>query len=189
MRSAVDTNLNAVFRLFDRYGGQNYGEDVTQLEHMVQCGHLAEEAGYDDEVVLAALFHDIGHLCDHAGMEYMGQFGAKQHDLIGAAFLRDHGFSEKVAALVAGHVAAKRYLTYKFPEYHEGLSHASKQTLVYQGGPMTSEEAAAFEQDPYFEMHIKLREWDDAGKRTDLDLHDYTPFVDRTRRHLEAQAA
>jgi predicted HD phosphohydrolase len=38
-------------------------ETVSQLEHMSQSAQLAIEQGYDDEVVLAAFFHDIGHIC------------------------------------------------------------------------------------------------------------------------------
>src|SRR5262249_19687881 len=41
---------------------QYFGEPVTQLEHALQCAHLARQANADDDLVLAALLHDIGHL-------------------------------------------------------------------------------------------------------------------------------
>ena len=55
-----------IFGLYDRYGGEDYiGEPVSQVEHMSQAAALAQNEGHDDEVVLAAFFHDIGHLCVH----------------------------------------------------------------------------------------------------------------------------
>jgi len=44
------------------------------------------------------------------------------------------------------------------------LTPASQQTLVYQGGPMTAEEATNFENLTHFEALIKMRNWDDQGK-------------------------
>ena len=40
-----------------------YGnEDVTQLEHALQCAELAEDNKFSKEFITAALLHDIGHL-------------------------------------------------------------------------------------------------------------------------------
>ena len=184
----VDTIVDEIKDLFESQGSLSYGEEITQQEHMVQSGFLAEEEGYDNEVVIAAFLHDIGHIyAEGKDEESMGAFGAQRHEHIGADFLRERGFSEKIARLVEGHVEAKRYLTFKYPEYLEALSAASLTTLGYQGGPMSEEEATAFEQGPHFELCIKMREWDDAGKRTDLDLTDISPFVERIRTYLNEQ--
>ena len=40
------------------------GESVSQLEHALQAAWHAERSGAAEAVVLAALFHDIGHLVD-----------------------------------------------------------------------------------------------------------------------------
>jgi 2-amino-1-hydroxyethylphosphonate dioxygenase (glycine-forming) len=163
-----------IFELYEKYGRADYiGEPVSQIEHMSQAAELAMKAGADDEVVLAAFFHDIGHICvqNNASLK-MAAYGIKSHEEIGADFLRSRGFSERMAQLVENHVRAKRYLTYKYPEYFKQLSEASKQTLVFQGGVMTEAEAIAFEQDPYFEASILLRQWDEAAKETN------TPIVD-----------
>jgi len=45
---------------------------VSQLEHALQAAHCATEAGADEEVVLAALLHDVGHLVAPAGTPSMG---------------------------------------------------------------------------------------------------------------------
>lgn len=56
--------VDEVFALYEIYGDEDYiGEPVSQLEHMSQAAALAVQEGYDDEVILAAFFHDIGHLC------------------------------------------------------------------------------------------------------------------------------
>lgn len=45
-------SLNDIRSLFEQYGKLAYsGEPVTQLEHALQSGALAEEAGADDELV------------------------------------------------------------------------------------------------------------------------------------------
>ncbi|RYF50205.1 MAG: phosphohydrolase, partial [Cytophagaceae bacterium] len=46
--------METIANLFAQ-GGQDayFGEPVTQLEHALQCALLAEEAGADDETVIA----------------------------------------------------------------------------------------------------------------------------------------
>ena len=56
--------VEEVFGLYQQYGTDDYiGEPVSQIEHMSQAAQLALNEGCDDEVVLAAFFHDIGHFC------------------------------------------------------------------------------------------------------------------------------
>ncbi len=117
-----------IMSLYSQFGGEEYaGEKVSQLEHMVQAAQLAEEQGYDEEVVLAAFLHDIGHICEAGrGDNEMGEFGIRDHEEIGAEYLLSKGFSKRLARLVESHVAAKRYLTAKDPQYYVQLSAASK---------------------------------------------------------------
>ncbi len=179
MRKAAfepETIVEKVFALYEQHGNEDYiGEPVSQLEHMLQAAALAEEEGYEDDVILAAFFHDIGHLCASAGEAVsMGGFGMMEHEKLGANYLREHGFSERLASLVQSHVIAKRYLTFKYPEYYNQLSEASRATLGFQGGPMTAEEAASFEANPDAELYIRFRYWDDKAKETDVPLKDLT---------------
>jgi phosphonate degradation associated HDIG domain protein len=153
-----------VFGLYERFGDNDYiGEPVSQIEHMSQAAQLAMAEGFDDEVVLAAFFHDIGHICAE-GAENMGGFGVVSHERLGAEYLRRAGFSERLARLVEYHVQAKRYLTLKEPGYYERLSEASRRTLEYQGGMMTAAEAEAFEQDPLCAVSLRMRQWDELAK-------------------------
>jgi phosphonate degradation associated HDIG domain protein len=181
---------NEIMTLYEGYGGNEYaGEKVSQLQHMVQAAQLAEEQGYDEEVILAAFLHDIGHIAEAAsGSNEMDGYGIRDHEALGADFLRKKGFSKKLARLVESHVEAKRYLTVKEPAYYERLSEASKRTLEYQGGPMTPEEAEAFEQYPLFDLIIQLRKWDEQAKIEHKPLPDLDHYRRMMLRHLSTHA-
>lgn len=110
-----------VFDLFREYGNRDYiGEPVSQQEHMTQCAMLAEKEGYAIEVILGAFLHDIGHL---VGMKNnfpsMGEVGTQNHETVGEKFLKDLGFPQTVTSFVRGHVEAKRYLVFKYPDYYD----------------------------------------------------------------------
>ncbi len=176
MKNVIAT-VDEIFDLYTRYGDADYiGEPVSQIEHMSQSAQLALAEGYDDEVVLAAFFHDLGHICVMNNEEMnMGGYGVKRHEQVGADYLRERGFPERIAQLVENHVQAKRYLTFKDPDYYHQLSEASKKTLEYQGGVMSEEEAHAFETDPLFEVSIRMRRWDELAKEINIplvELHD-----------------
>ena len=175
-----------IIGLYQQHGGEEYaGEKVSQLEHMVQSAQIAAHNGFDDDVVLAAFLHDIGHICVSAFPgNSMGAFGIVDHERIGADYLRSRGFSSKVAKLVESHVAAKRYLTFKYPEYYDALSDASKKTLEYQGGRMSTEEAAEFERDPLFELIVAMRKIDEQAKVQDLPLPQWTDYRKLIVEHL-----
>ena len=164
--------VDEVFGLYSRFGQSDYiGEPVSQIEHMCQSAQLAEDQGYDEEVILASFFHDIGHLFAlDQGLENMGGYGAMRHEILGADYLRKMGFPENVAKLVENHVQAKRYLTFKYPEYYSKLSVASKKTLEYQGGVMSQDEAMNFENDELFELSLKMRTWDELAKEENVPL-------------------
>ena len=158
----ANTIANEIIDLFKSYGGEEYaGELVTQLEHMYQAGELAAKAGYDEEVILAAFLHDIGHICVSANEQNgMDGWGIKDH------------------------VQAKRYLTWKSEEYFSNLSEASKKTLEYQGGRMDESEAMAFEKDPMFDLIVQMRYWDEEAKITDLPVGDLEKYREMMIRHL-----
>ena len=186
MQSGIDEILNEVFSLYEKFGDADYiGEPVSQLEHMSQAAQLAMKEGFDDEVILAAFFHDIGHLLEHvmpAGQ--MDGFGVVDHEKLGAEYLRQKGFSEKVSKLVASHVQAKRYLTYKFPGYFDQLSVASKRTLEFQGGVMNEEQANEFENDELHPLYIQLRKWDEMAKLEHMPLPSLDHYGELMTRHL-----
>ncbi|MCX2492811.1 HD domain-containing protein [Pedobacter sp. PF22-3] len=191
MKKSLSTQalVNQIFNLYEKYGNQDYiGEPVSQLEHMSQAASLAMAEGYDDEVVLAAFFHDIGHLCAYGeAVESMNGMGNLDHEQIGADYLLERGFSARLAKLVNGHVIAKRYLTFKYPEYYEKLSPASRVTLDFQGGPMNKEEALVFEKDPDADTIIRLRHWDDEAKAVSIPVDNLLHLKVLAIKHLNEQ--
>jgi hypothetical protein len=81
-------------------------------------------------------------------------------------------------------VAAKRYLTFKFPNYFDKLSEASRQTLAFQGGRMTEIEANDFEQMPLFDLFLRMRHWDDTAKEVALENPDLEKYRNLAWNHL-----
>lgn len=135
---AHDT-IKALFNHIRAQGDRDYqGEKVSQLAHSLQAAHLARQAGADDETVLAALLHDIGHFIPmYADMPAMiapdgAALGRGSHDVFGERYLRGLGFGEKISSLVGAHVMAKRFLTATDGEYYDALSERSNQTLRLQ---------------------------------------------------------
>lgn len=173
-----------LFELYSQRGHEAYGEQVTMLMHMMQAALIAEQSGFDDEMILAAFLHDIGHFFE--GTPQMGIYGTQAHDVLGNEYLIACGFPDRMGQLVASHVAAKRYLTWSDSAYYDTLSEASKVTLHYQGGPMNETEATAFRNHPYFEKFIQLRIWDDMGKEAGIPVlpADIARMREKTVRYL-----
>lgn len=161
------------------------GEAITQLEHACQAAQLAVADGQPEEVVLAALLHDIGHLLDdEPGTAQMDGYGVMDHEGVGAQYLLQRGFSPMVAMLIRTHVDAKRYLCAVNQRYYNGLSDASRATLQFQGGPMNDEEVRTFEANPHWRLIIKMRSWDEEAKRTGVPLPALENYRQMIERHL-----
>lgn len=186
----IEEIVDSILDLYRSKGQSLYfGENVTQLQHALQAAKLAERDGSDDETILAAFLHDIGHICqeDLSPDELMDSLGALDHENLGVIFLRRMGFSHKVCRLIASHVAAKRYLTFAFPEYFEKLSDASKKTLEYQGGVMNEKEAESFRNDIWFDEFIRFRNWDEEAKSNNPEKEDLSNIREIMLKHLVVQ--
>ena len=156
--------VDAIFDLLETRGQASYfGEPVSQLEHALQCAHFATEEGASNELVAAALLHDVGHLLHTQGEDAVGQGVDTAHEELGRACLASY-FGPSVTRPIAMHVAAKRYLCATDPSYVAQLSPASLQSLQLQGGPMSPEEVTQFESDDFAKDAVRLRRWDDLAK-------------------------
>lgn len=138
-----------------------YGERLDMLSHSLQTAAAVKADGAIDSLVLAALFHDLGHL-----MGPTTQWGLPDHADLGARLLA-RWFGPAVTEPIRLHVAAKRYLTATDPTYISELSDASRATLHQQGGPFTPTEASEFRNHPMSDDAVRLRRADDAGKQPD----------------------
>src|SRR5579872_4177296 len=106
--------MQDVLQFFTNLEKTDYiGEPVSQLLHGLQCAYFAEQSGHSEEVILASLFHDIGHFASLTEQFTMADLGVMHHEWIGAKLVYDAGFSEKIAILIGHHVDAKRYLAGK----------------------------------------------------------------------------
>ncbi len=180
------TLVDQIVAVFDQRGGDAYlGERVSMRDHMLQAASSAEQSGASDEVVVAALLHDIGHLVNDVADAQRGDPGELEqvdfaHEEAGAQWL-SAGFGPAVTEPVRLHVAAKRYLCAVEPTYFAALSPASVHTLSLQGGPMDADEAALFAVNPHAVAAVALRRFDDAGKREGDPTPDLAHFLPRVR--------
>lgn len=171
--------FDEILSRFEARGDQHYGENVTEQEHALQTAASAERVGADPSVVVACLLHDYGHLMHDLGQHIAEEGIDAHHEELGAKFLTQY-FPPEVVEPARLHVAAKRYLCTKRPEYLAGLSDASRLSLELQGGVMNDAEVAEFEANPHFQAAIELRHHDDAGKvegAQTKSLADYRELV------------
>ena len=163
--------VNAITELFSEFGSHDYiGENITQGEHALQAAKLAELDGHDPEVVIACFLHDIGHLVGLANesTNTMASYGEYDHENVGANWLAGLGWPETVTDLVRNHIQAKRYLVFENAKYLDTLSAASRETFLFQGGPMDETEAKKFLKHPRAFLYIAMRKIDDAAKVSDF---------------------
>jgi len=184
-------SLDEIAALFAARGDRTYsGEPVTQLQHALQCGQLAEQDGASDELVVAAFLHDLGHLINDQGETPTLRGVDDRHEYVALPFLRDL-FADAVLQPIRLHVDAKRYLCARGDgrasgvEYWAALSADSKRSLELQGGIFTDAEAKAFITQPRAEDAVRVRLWDDLAKSADSatpGLDHYLAIARRLRR-------
>ena len=175
--------------IFERRGAESYlGEPVTMSEHMLQGAVLAEREGASEELVAAALLHDIGHYTSEFGPYSPEDTQDNYHEESGAKVLAPF-FPPVIAECVRLHVPAKRYLCAADRGYYDRLSEASKHTLSLQGGPMTAGEVKAFERNPFYREAVRVRIWDDEGKQPGMATPDFRHYVPLLKRVVERQGA
>jgi predicted HD phosphohydrolase len=126
---------------------------VDELDHALQSAARALDDGADDELVLAAALHDIGH-----SPLLTGQSAA--HDRVALEWLTPR-FGARVGWLAGAHVAAKRYLAATEAGYAAALSDVSVASLHRQGGAGVDPEWTAH---PWWPDALRLRRYDDAAK-------------------------
>lgn len=175
-------SIDDIETVFARRGDEQYsGEPVTQLEHALQSAALAEGEGADDELVTAALLHDLGHLLHDLGESPTLRGVDDVHQYAALPFLRGL-FGERVLGGIRLHVDAKRYLCATRAEYHDALSEDSKRSLKLQGGVFDAAQAQAFIAQPGAPDAVRLRLWDDQAKVAGLPTPPLTHYLERARR-------
>jgi predicted HD phosphohydrolase len=175
--------------IFERRGGEEYlGEPVTMAEHMLQGAHFAEQRGEREEIVVAALLHDIGHFTSEFGTFTIDDTEDRFHEDAGAQLL-ERFFPALVVDCVRHHVLAKRYLCAVNPDYLGRLSDASVHSLKLQGGPLSEGEVAEFEKTPNLQDIVSVRLLDDEGKVAGLKTPDFGHYAPMVQRVVDAHCA
>ncbi len=184
--------VDEITRLLTVRGSRQYGrEAVSQLEHALQCAHLAEQAGENTHTVVAALLHDLGHLLA-AERDRQAEDDQRQDDLhqfIAIPFLRGL-LPDGVLEPIRMHVDAKRCLCTTELDYWDTLSPASKRSLELQGGAMTFAQALDFMSQPFADEALRLRRYDDLAKVPQANTPPLQHFIEMlTRLTLGADSA
>ncbi len=182
-----------ILQAFREGGELSYeGEGITQLQHGWQCGQLAAAAGASPALQLAAWLHDLGHMLSGLEGSPTTRGIDDGHERIASDLLRAP-FGLSVSEPIALHVRAKRYLVAMYPDYKARLSPDATRSLALQGGPMSIAEATAFRAEPFHDDALRVRTWDDLGKRrewqpasTEAALQDLNLLM---RRVLAKQAS
>lgn len=172
--------VDEIFELFNARGSAAYGESVTMTQHALQAAHFAKLQNAPPRLVVAALLHDIGHLVVVTPDDIDEWTEDARHEELGGQWLAKR-FGPAISESVRLHVPAKRYLCAIDPSYLQKLSSASVITLKLQGGPMSREETARFETEPFYREAIRVREWDDLGKVAGLqtaELGSYRSLIE-----------
>lgn len=178
---AISTDtVDYILDLYATRGDDHYGEDVSQREHAEQCACHARLDGAGDALIVAALLHDIGHLLHKFGEDAADRGIDTKHERIGSGWLA-RILPPSVTEPIALHVSAKRYLASVEPAYLEGLSPASLQSFVLQGGIMDADEMADFLADPAHEAALNLRRYDELGKVVGADMPTFASYAPMIR--------
>ena len=180
MSTARDLDVDAVMEVLATGADHLLSPSVpvSQLDHALQTAALlAHLHPGDDELAIAGLVHDIGHLLPD---------GSDETHAADAARAVRRALGERVAGIVGLHIEAKRYLVATEDAYGGVLTNDSVVSLQRQGGVMSEVDAAAFVAQPWASDAVTLRRADDSGKVEGLvvrDLESWAPLLeDLTRR-------
>jgi phosphonate degradation associated HDIG domain protein len=183
----MSLTLQDISQLLNSRATTWYGQEaVSQLEHALQCAHLAENANERPETIVAALLHDLGHILikenpDALTQEAVPPLKDDLHQYVALPFLRGV-FTDAVLEPIKLHVEAKRYLCAVDPRYWDSLSPASKHSLELQGGIFDESQVKAFEDLPYASQATRLRRYDDLAKVAGLPTPPLSHYEELMRK-------
>ena len=148
---------------------RNGGEVISVLEHSLQSAYLAAQRRLPEEMVVAALLHDVGYLLVDENLP---------HEQVAYDFLtKQCRVPEVIACTIRDHTKAKIVLA-RYPPYKARLSQGSLHSLEEQAGIYTEDDIQAFLKSPYKKETLRLRVIDEHAKlvgveRSDVGTYSY----------------
>ena len=179
----ADEIVEQILDAFATCGHLDYGENISMKEHMLQTAFLADENDEENNVVVAALLHDFGHLVCNMPNNTFEEGSDNYHEELGAKALQEW-FEDDIVDAVRLHVDAKRYLCAANPKYKDKLSEASITTMAIQGGPMNKREMLAFRRKKGHRIAIRIRAYDDLGKMPEMRRPGLNYYIPRIKKCL-----
>lgn len=173
--SGPEEYLDHLEAFFEYRAADANGDRLPLTEHMLQSAACAANDRAPDSLVAAALLHDMGHWLNESAGSGNHEDGNLGHEMAGANYLEPY-FGPDVTGPIALHVAAKRYLCAREPDYFSTLSIGSVRSLELQGGPMFASEAAHFEENPDYRSAVAVRRWDEYGKIPGLEVPRFAHY-------------
>ncbi len=92
----MEFQVNIIANLYKNHHDYTY-QDINQISIMIQCAKQAQDEGYDDDVVLAALFHNIGYLIKMQRDKTLGTIGFEN---ISADYIEKCGFNKRIVDII-----------------------------------------------------------------------------------------
>lgn len=162
-----------------------YGsEQFSHTYHALSSAFNAKLAHADDELVIATLLHDVGHLLTWDNLRRHADIGVIDHDRAGGDYLEQLGFSHRVCELVRGHVEARRYLVTTSDPYAARLTPSAIMALELNGGPMTGEQVDAFRANPHSHDCLQLLSFEELVHDHRFKPHSILTYEDMLIEHL-----
>ena len=149
------------------------GERVTILDHSLRSAAQAKADGATDEMVLACLLQDFGHVVASGR-----QRGDMTHCELAARVLQPW-LAPGIVEPIRHHITAKRYRAAVDPTYEGQLGEEARARLTAQGGPLTRDEAARFGAFPFMPEALQLRAYDDGAPTPGLEIAGLNAYQDR----------
>jgi predicted HD phosphohydrolase len=185
------TTYEQITDSFDEASRIRYGESaVTELEHALQCAEHADQAGADEELVFAAMMHDVGRyavpqeLVSDTLQDVEIADNALGHGERGAQ-LMENMLPERSLFCIRYHAESKMYLCQTNPNYRAKLSGASVKTLAIQSTNYDQVRLDELYGHQWWPDAIRVRTWDDAAKVKGRITRPLDYWVDRLERFLD----
>jgi predicted HD phosphohydrolase len=173
---AVISLVDEVERVLRSLRGVWDEEAVDELDHGLQAaGRAAARVPGDDELLVAALLHDVAH-------SPLLAVAATAHDEVARSWLTPR-FGPRVGWLAGAHVVAKRHLAATDPGYAADLSATSVVSLGAQGGAGAA--GPEWTRNPWWPAALELRRCDDEAKDPAAPVPGLHWALDAVRRVAE----